>query len=272
MVNSTTFIRAYVGARPGGRAPPDLRGVPVSSDPNFGFTFVLAFARDGNRDGIFTPFWDDSITPTLVAELQQENANRGFAVSLGGDNWDWQAPADEAGWISNAVSSLLGMKNTYNLSGFDLDYENGIDDSFPRIMGQVIDQLNETPTPFGVQFSVAPFGSTYDTYQAIYTNNSSFVPQFNYQIYADGLGDVQSYIDRYAVLAQANPQQNDNGYFQLGFGICTTMGMERGLQPPQIYDAWDAVHSEGVSVCFIWCLEDSFMNGYAVESEIQQRS
>ena len=37
MVNSTTAIMAYTGARPGGRAAPDLSTVPVLADPNLVF-------------------------------------------------------------------------------------------------------------------------------------------------------------------------------------------------------------------------------------------
>jgi hypothetical protein len=105
-------------------------------------------------------------------------------------------------------------------------------------MGQVIGPMNSAPnfSPcFDIQFSVAPFWFTYDSYQALYVKNTTYIGQFNYQLYA--------------ALAQANPQQEDsNGYRELGFGICSNMvDMDkRALQPPQIYDAWDAVHSKGV--------------------------
>lgn len=62
-MKSATTIMAYVGANPGSRPPPVLSTVPVSTAENFVFVFALLFARDLNRDGIFTPFWDDSITP-----------------------------------------------------------------------------------------------------------------------------------------------------------------------------------------------------------------
>jgi hypothetical protein len=82
-MKSATTIIAYVRANPRARPPPDLSTVPVSTAENFVFVFALSFARDLNRDGIFTPFWDDSITPELIVQLQQLEGNRFFMPALG---------------------------------------------------------------------------------------------------------------------------------------------------------------------------------------------
>jgi Glycosyl hydrolases family 18 len=276
-MKSDTLIMAYTGAYPGGRAAPDLSRVPVSTDSNFFFTFALAFARDLNRDGVFQPVWDQQITPDLIAVLQRDNGHRRFVASLGGDNFPWQPPSNENAWIQNAVSSLSAMKNTYHLDGFDLNYEPGIDDSFVRVMSGVIQAMNDYPNfppRFSTNFTLAPFGGTYDTYQQLYTNNTTYIPLFNYQIYAEGIEDqgVQGYLNRYTQLAQANPNRDFNGYREIGLGIASSTQPPRGLQPPDIFTVWDNLHNQGAISAFIWCLEDSVETNYSLESEIQRRS
>ncbi|HEX6480575.1 MAG TPA: glycosyl hydrolase family 18 protein [Ktedonobacteraceae bacterium] len=274
-MNSETVITAYVGAYPGGRPAPDLSQVPVSTDDNFIFTFALAFARDTNRDGVFEPVWDPAITPDFIATLQQENPNRRFIASLGGgDNFPWQPPSDEAAWIDNAVSSLFAMQNTYHLEGFDINYENNLDDSFVRVMTTFIRLMNDSPNwppRFQTTFSVTPFAQTLSAYLQIYQTNHTWVHLFNYQAYAD-TPSVDGYLNTYAQLAQANLDQEFNGYAELGLGIASSTSAPRGLQPPDIFTVWDNLHSQGVSNAFIWCLEDSAETNYSIESELQRRS
>jgi hypothetical protein len=265
-------ITAYVGAYPGGRPAPDLAQVPVND--NVAFVFALAFARDTNRDGVFEPVWDGNITPDFIAALQQENPHRRFMASLGGgDNFPWQPPSDEAAWIDNAVSSLTAMKNTYHLDGFDLNYENGLDDSFVPVMRQVITLMNDSPNwppRFQTFFSVTPFAQTLSAYWQIFNTTHTFVHRFNYQAYADS-PSVDGYLNTYAQLAQANLDRTYNGYAELGLGIASSTSAPRGLQPPDIFTVWDTLHSQGVSNAFIWCLEDSAENNYAIERELLRR-
>ena len=269
-MNAYTVISAYVGAYPGGRPAPDLSQVPAYTD-NAGFRFLLAFARDTNRDGVFEPVWDSNITPDLIATLEQEKG--GFWASLGGgDNFPWQPPSDEMAWIDNAVSSLFAMQNTYHLGGFDINYENNLDDSFVRCMKAVIERMNDAPNwppRFQTAFSVTPFAQTLDAYEQIYQTHHTWVHLFNYQAYAD-TPSVDGYLNTYAQLAQAD--QEFYGYKQLGLGIASSTSAPRGLQPPDIFTVWDTLHSQGVSNAFIWCLEDSAENNYAIESELLRRS
>lgn len=92
--------------------------------------FYLAFAN-ADEFGNFQPKWDGSITPGLMAQLQEQGVSSG--VSLGGDaNFGpWVPPSDQAGWVSNATSSLAQIMETYSLTFLDIDYEggpNGLDD------------------------------------------------------------------------------------------------------------------------------------------------
>lgn len=266
-MRSQTQITAYVGAQPGGRPAPNLEEVPVSTDSNFTFVFCLAFARDLNRDGNFSPVWDSQITPGYITQLIGENPNRKFYASLGGgDNFPWQAPADEGAWVNNAVSSLTNMMGTYSLTGFDIDYENDLDDSFVRCMSQVMSQMAQHS-----QWSCAPFGATNGIYQRLWTSTPFFLGNYNYQAYADGINDIQGYQD---VLSSVGQSLTVNGttFGNVGLGIASSTSSPRGLQMPDVLTAWENIHNTGVSSVAIWCLEDSADNGYAIENAIQGNS
>jgi hypothetical protein len=276
-MKSETLITAYVGAYPGGRAAPDLSRVPVSTDPYVTFAFALSFARDQDRDGVFLPVWDQQITPDLIAALKRDGGRSFFASLGGGDNFPWVRPSNEQAWIQNAVSSLSSLRNTYHLDGFDINYEQGLDDSFVPVMSQVIRAMNDYPNfppRFSTNFTLAPFGATYNTYQQLYEANTTYIPLFNYQIYAEGIEGqgVQGYLNRYAQLAQANPNRELNGYREIGLGIASSTSAPRGLQPPDIFTVWDNLHSQGAASAFIWCLEDSVETNYAIERELLRRS
>jgi hypothetical protein len=167
------------------------------------------------------------------------------------------------------------MKNMYNLGGFDIDYEQGLDDSFCRCMSAVMENMNDYPNwppQFQCYFAATPFGQDYDIYQQLFVNNTNYIHVFNYQAYADDIPDVQGYLNKYAQLAQENPNQENNGYVEIALGICSSTVAPRGLQPPDIFTLWDSLHSQGAANVMIWCLEDSADNGFYIESEIQARS
>jgi hypothetical protein len=116
-----------------------------------------------------------------------------------------KAPSDETAWVNNAVSSLTNMKNLYHLDGFDIDYEQNLDGSFVRVMDQVVQAMIDAPNfppRFQTGFSVTPFGQVYQQYQQLFTDNTSWITKFNYQVYADGLESqgVQGYLNKYASL------------------------------------------------------------------------
>jgi chitinase len=249
----------YVGADPGGRPPPDLSTVPPAG-------LTLAFANDAGG-GNFQPQWDPSITPEVIAQLQQQGEFY-ISASLGGDaNYGpWVPPSDPAAWISNATASLSQLMDTYGIDFLDIDYEggpNGLDDTFVECMSQVI--INIGSPERGTVASIAPFGGTLPAYQALWEQCSTFINVVNYQAYADGIPDVQGYLDLYAGLAQ-----QFNGYSQLGLGIASSTSAPRGLQPPDIYTVYENLLEQGMSSWAIWCAEDSVLTDppYAIENTL----
>jgi hypothetical protein len=277
MVNSTTAIVAYTGARPGGRAAPDLSTVPVLADPNLTFFFTLAFANDADGTGNFQPQWDPNITPDVIAQLKQGNGSIQFKASLGGDANDapWPAPSDQSGWVNNATDSLLKLMDSYGLDGLDIDYEGGsggapLDDSFVQCMSQVINNIGSQTNQASI---IAPFGQTAAAYQALYEQSSTWIALINYQAYADDIQDVQGYLTLYDNLTR----QFNVDYETLGLGIASSNGQAddmRGLQPPDIYTVWDSLHGQGTICAAIWDLEDSQLCDppFAIENAIQMRS
>ncbi|MGO9221656.1 MAG: hypothetical protein ACLP5E_28425, partial [Streptosporangiaceae bacterium] len=216
MVNPAKYIVAYVGGRPGGRpAPSPLSTVPVnySGPDEMRFCYTLAFAQDRGfdegtvpNDGNFQVNWDAAITPAVATQLQQANGWIDFRVSLGGDagDWPWVPPSNPTAWVANATSSLLNLMETYSLSGIDVDYEGlpggaPLDGSFVDCMSQVI--INIATQAGGKTATIAPFGSTADSYLSLWEQCSSWISVVNYQAYADGLNDVQGYMNLYANLA-----------------------------------------------------------------------
>ncbi len=253
------LIVDYVGAYPAGRPAPDLSLVPVNDDVEF--YFALAFTTDSSHDGLFTPFWDQAITPEVVARLKQDNDTRKFLASLGGATFPWHEPADKQMWIDNAVASLGSLIETYSLDGIDVNYEGGIGESFVEAVGRVATGLKEQ---VGAVVSITPFNATWDIYQALYNEYGDSIDWINYQAYADGL-DKQGYLDLFDRLAETT------GYEKLVLGIASSTTSPRGLQPPEIYDILNDLQDRGVGGAMIWTLEDSVETNppYAIESTVE---
>lgn len=268
----TVSIFEYVGARPNGIQAPDLTQFPLPPPPGDVF-FMLAFANDAGG-GNFQPNWDPAITPDLISQLTQ-NGGVNFRASLGGDYryGPWVPPSDQAGWVTNAASSLGQLMDTYHLEGIDIDYEglpdgSPLDDSFVQCMSQVIVNLGSARN--GTVASLIPFGQTIGQYQALYNQCGTWVSNVNYQAYADGIQDVQGYLDLYARLAQQNPF----GYTRLGLGIASSQSQPLGLQPPDIYTVWDNLHTQGLETVAIWAAEYSVQwnPSYTIENTIVSHS
>lgn len=60
-----------------------------------------------------------------------------IAMSLGGDA-SWPAPGNSKSWIRNAVRSITDIMQTYGIGGVDVDYENGLDDTFVPVMSSLM--------------------------------------------------------------------------------------------------------------------------------------
>jgi Glycosyl hydrolases family 18 len=260
-------LTEYVGADPNGMPPPDLTTVPRGSDV-FELRFALAFALD-DGSGNFQPGWDQSLTPSLIAQVKQSTGAT-FVASLAGANSPWNDPPDVQGWVDNATSSLWNLVGTYGLAGIDVDYEGGVDGTFATAISQVLNNLRSRAS---LQLSIAPFGQTWPVYQQVVSNVGPTEMLINYQAYADGLTDQQSYLDLYANLAQfvesvTPPGVNMGGYYDLALGINSDTQRLTGLQPPDIYSVLTSLQGNGIGTAFVWSAEWSAPSGFSIENNI----
>lgn len=257
-------VVGYIGAYPGGRPAPRIFDVPIADDVTF--YFALSFARDGNRDGIFKPVWDEQITPEIILQAKQ-NDSRKFLASLGGgDNFPWQEPADKEAWIRNATASLAGLMDTYHLDGIDVNYELGLGDTFVESIGRVAIALKAQKN---ADISITPFNATWSFYKSLweqYGLDKQSIDWINYQSYADNF-DEEGYLNQYANLAQSV-----GGYDQLVLGLASSTTAPRGLQPPAIYRVAQALYKKGILGVMIWSLEDSaaYSPPFDIERNVEQ--
>jgi chitinase len=250
-------IVGYLGALPLGVHAPPIPSIPINDAVDFYFT--LAFTKDDSNDGLFSPHWDQDITPDVIEQAKQDNDTRKFLVSLGGATFPWPDPTDPEAWIGNAITSLGSLMETYFLDGIDVNYESGIGVSFAEAIGQVATGLKEQN---GAIVSLAPYNATWEAYEALYDKYSESIDWINYQAYADDL-DKQGYLDLYDRLAQTT-----GSYDKLTLGIASSTTPSRGLQPPEIYDVLTDLQEQGVGGAMIWSLEDSasYNPPFAIES------
>jgi hypothetical protein len=228
--------------------------------------------------GNFGPQWDtDHLSPGYIAEVKAANPAVDFAVSLAGANSPWNPPADPQSWVSNAVSSISGLMQTYGLSGVDIDYEFGpggetdpIDrDSFVQCMSQVI--LQGGPA----SWSIAPFTLTLETYLNLYDAVAdSRKPTINFQAYSMESENQQDYINIYTQIKN-DQRVTAHGGANVGFGIATDTVQPVGMQYPAVTDLCFPQFEPGSTipqglwdVAMIWSLEASCLNGYPVEQTL----
>jgi hypothetical protein len=259
-------LTEYVGADSNGMPPPDLTKFPRTNDV-FEIRYALAFAID-DGGGNFQPGWDQSLTPSLISQVKQSTGAT-FVASLAGANSPWNDPPDLQRWIDNATSSLWNMIGTYELAGIDVDYESGVDSTFVTAISQVLNNLRSMAS---LQLSIAPFGQTWPVYQEVVSNVGPTEMLINYQAYADGLPDQQSYLDLYANLAKfvesvTPPGVNMGGYYDLALGINSSTP-PIGLQPPDIYSVMSSLQGNGIGSAFIWSAEWSAGSGFPIENNI----
>lgn len=280
------YVYAYAGARfpqggGCGSSEIDLANVPIPTGEPPGVqlcTFILAFAND-DGEGNFQPQWDtDHYSAQNLAGVTAAIPTVNFALSLGGGNASWEPPGDPQSWISNAVSSITGIMQTYGLVGVDVDYEQGpggspLDhDSFVQCMSQVI--LQVTPA----FWSLAPFTQTLGTYLDLFdaVAGMGIKPTINFQAYSMDKIDQQSYIDQYAAIKN-DPRVVSHGGTNVGLGIDTNtqQGQQRGMQYPDITNLCFSQFEQGSAipqglwdVAMVWSIEDSCVTGYQVEKTL----
>ena len=266
------YIYAYTGARfpegPCGSSEIDLANVPIPTGQPPGVTlctFILAFATD-DGEGNFTPTWDNfhyskQNLEGVTAVLPTVN----FALSLGGGTANWPSPGDSQSWVNNAVDSITTIMATYGLVGVDVDYEQGLDNTFVPVMSSLIPRISPA------FWSLAPDNQNLDTYLSLYNTVAGMgvKPTINFQAYSMETDIQQDYIDKYTYI-----KSNLTSFTSVGLGIDTNTqaDMQRGMQYPAITDLCFSQFEGGSTVpqglwdvAMIWSVEDSCLNNYPVE-------
>uniref|UniRef100_A0A7S2RD83 GH18 domain-containing protein n=1 Tax=Mucochytrium quahogii TaxID=96639 RepID=A0A7S2RD83_9STRA len=188
-VHSDKIIGTYLGAWPGGRAPPALSSLP--SEINL---VMLSFSKDTTGTGTFVPFdgWNSYIThETIQADLQQ-NPKRKYLVSLGGaaaygGTFTIKAGTSVDTWVSNAAASVGQIIESLGIQGAEMQFEGGTGDaSFKPAMDGLLGKLKEA----GYVTATGPFyGGTSQDYGRL---NTSLIDHVNCQMYAMNINDVDA--------------------------------------------------------------------------------
>ncbi|CAN6362626.1 unnamed protein product [Urochloa humidicola] len=281
MTNGYLF-REYIGAQ--------FTGVQFSDVPinaMLPFHFILAFAIDYTpvnqqptptpTNGVFSPFWDTTnLSPSAVAAIKAAHPNVAVMMGLGGDSVQditkaFFSPTSIDSWVSNAVTSLTGIINTYGLSGIDVDYEHfapGADvNTFVECIGRLLTQLKKN-MPW-LTTSIAPFEdpTIQKYYQPLWSKYSGVIDYVNFQFYGYGANtDVSLYVQFY-------DQQSAN--YRGGKVLASFMtGNTTGLISPDlgISAAQELQRQNKLPGLFIWSADSSKRSsyGFKYETEAQQ--
>jgi hypothetical protein len=278
MTNGYLF-REYIGAQSTGVKFSD---VPINA--NLSFNFILAFAIDYTpvnqkptptpTNGVFTPFWDtDALTPAAVAAVKRAHPNVSVMAGIGGDSVQdivkaVFTPSSIDSWVSNAVTSIEGIINTYGLDGVDVDYENfapGADvDTFVECVGRLLTQLKQRMPH--ITTSIAPFED--DTVQRYYiplwSKYSGVIDYVNFQFYAYGDNtDVPLYVQFYDEQAANYP----GGKVLASFSTGDTTGL---ISPDLgISAAKELQRQNKLPGLVIWSADSSKKSSFGFTYEIQ---
>ncbi|KAJ0961471.1 hypothetical protein J5N97_000089 [Dioscorea zingiberensis] len=270
---NTNLFREYIGAEFNGVKFSD---VPIN--PNVDFHFILSFAIDYTTsnsptptNGNFNVFWDtDNLTPSQVASIKQRHSNVKVALSLGGDSvGDGSAyfnPSSVDSWVTNAVSSLTGIIQQYNLDGIDIDYEhfNADPGTFAECIGRLLTTLKSNGV---ISFaSIAPFDDdqVQSHYQALWSKYGNVIDYVNFQFYAYDAGTTVSQFLGYY-------EKQSNNY--KGGKILASMATDGsgGLSPGNgFFSACNTLRAQGrLPGIFIWSADDSKAAGFPYEKRSQ---
>ncbi|KAL6660794.1 hypothetical protein ACP70R_001829 [Stipagrostis hirtigluma subsp. patula] len=273
MTNGYLF-REYIGAQSTGVQFSD---VPINA--MLSFHFILAFAIDytpvGQRptpaptNGVFTPFWDtNALTPAAVAAIKRSHPNVAVMAGLGGDSVQditkaFFSPTSVDSWVSNAVSSLTAIINTYGLDGVDVDYEHfaaGADvGTFVECVGRLLTQL-KARMPH-ITTSIAPFEDpvVQRYYQPLWAKYAGVIDYVNFQFYGYGDNtDVAQYVRFYDQQAASYPggkvlasfmTGNTTGLISPDLGISAARELQRQNKLPGLF-IWSADSSKKSSYGF----------------------
>ncbi|XP_051126828.1 chitinase 2-like [Andrographis paniculata] len=267
----------YIGAT---GAPVKIAAVPV--DPAIDFHFLLSFAIDadpaGNpQNGVFSPYWSDTLTPAAVSAVKSLRPNvKALASlsgwSLAGKTLSWYDPADAQLWISNAFQSLKSLIQTYNLDGIDIDYER-----FPRknqnatagggdfayCIGELITMLkNQSVITVA---TIAPFYTTVGPYTELYEGYEDVIDYVNYQFYTDKVRRAAEYL----VVFQNRTAEFGGG--RKGKVLASYEVNGRGIQGDEFFVALRMLEDNGfvVNGAMIFSADASMSDGFYYEINTQ---
>ena len=271
--NSNLF-REYIGAIFNGV---QFRDVPIN--PAVQFDFILAFVIDyttatdppAPTNGQFSIFWQDSIlTPSAVASIKQSNPNVRVAVSLGGATVS-SSPVlfsitSVDSWVQNAVASLTGIIQQYDLDGIDIDYEQFQADpaTFAECVGRLVTTLKSDGV---ISFaSIAPFddAGVQSHYQALWASYGRVIDYINFQFYAyDASTTADQYVNHFDDQIANYPGGNILASFSTE-PTTTSVPIDTALS------ACQALQSQGkLYGIFIWVADYSNSRGFKYETQAQ---
>ncbi|XP_011628633.1 chitinase 2 [Amborella trichopoda] len=245
--------------------------VPIN--PNIDFHFLLSFAIDANTDGeyqngVFSPYWEPSLTPDSVASIKKQYPNVKALTSLCGWSLDnsilrWYNPKDPEAWIENAVDSLSSIIKTYHLDGIDIDYENfpNNDTTFAYCIGEVITKLkNQCVITVA---SIAPYYKTVSHYIDLFSRYSGVIDYVNHQFYTDRVKTPPGFLQAFQLRA---------GQFDREKLLPSYEVNGRGIQGDSFFSSLELLQNNGFTVngVMIWSGDDSKSDGYYYETKSQE--
>ncbi|KAM5561285.1 chitinase 2 [Rosa sericea] len=270
--SNSGIFREYIGAEFKNVKFPD---VPIN--PNVEFHFLLSFAIDYDTSGSlptngkFNVFWDtDNLGASQVSDIKNAHSNVKVGLSLGGDTVNsspaYFNPSSVDSWVSNAVSSLTGLIQQYNLDGIDIDYEHFKSDpnTFSECIGRLIKTLKDNGV---IKFaSIAPFDDddVQSHYLALWKNYGQLIDYVNFQFYAyDQSTTVTQFINYFK-----KQSSNYNGGKVLASFSTNGSG---GLSPENgFFTACHRLKSEqNLHGIFVWSADDSKKTGFHYEEQSQ---
>ncbi|CAN6567063.1 unnamed protein product [Malus baccata var. baccata] len=165
-------------------------GIPITFD----------YSSGKQRNGIFSLYWQSTLTPQSVAAINLSG------WSLGDKVLHWYNPINPKKWVSNAVSSLGSIITTYHLDGIDIDYENFPNpkrsnslSSFAFCIGELITGLKNKGL-ISVA-SIAPFYSTTAPYVQLFDGYAHVIDYVNHQFYTDKVTTTKGYLHGFKLRA-----------------------------------------------------------------------
>ncbi|KAM7276589.1 hypothetical protein ACFE04_018455 [Oxalis oulophora] len=258
----------YIGAT---GVPVAFTSVPIQDALDF--HFILSFAIDADstgiaQNGIFSPYWTQTLTPDSVADIKRHHSNVRVMASLsgwslGGKVLSWYNPKDQQAWISNAFSSLKSIVEENHLDGIDIDYENfprNGNASFSHCIGELITLLkNHSVISIA---TIAPFHRTVGPYIELFSRYGNVIDYVNHQFYTDRVGTPKGYLQAFELRSSQFDKEKLIPSYEVN---------GRGVQGTVFFDALRLLESSGFDVngIMIFSADASLSNNFYYEKQSQ---